>query len=721
MANNLSVGKLQAALASATNEVTVAAANINFDFALVKCEAPPEYQPLGQALTTHRKVEAEGGSQHVTARRLGALFDGLCPKTPNLISAFGKRATETSTEAVVNRPANPTGNWIFSDYIGIDSTSLWAAATSSKAALPVYLLACMLARLWSDAEATSLWVEIVAERRRDIAHRYQNGEELPFASAAAATQQEITRDQLAKWDASARSWLRTVDAVQAKQKKQFELIAENINIAVQAETRPYESIIPAWIEALQSMEKLICGEPLAVKNGSVLLGISAWHIYPNMIVFGKGGEKLIDMNDPLVHSGGVMSLGLSDSRASRGIYWSLSLSNHKFYGGPVHKTTELHQDRSRLTFSEFRMAVLGMILKKWQVPRLETSVALRFLLQIVSSLPHEVGRNSDRWIEVAIDFIMHYFENEDIAESPISLGRRRSEFILSPANDFDRPFFGLTEVSTLVNNLASFESRIKLLRRLAPRVANIGQFESYIAFRDNEGVWFLATVFPARVEKNKERRHCRWVNENCEWQPEWWQPGDEGPLREQLEVSAFTKNGTIITMHGRDRQDRDLIFLFGDADSAAVFVTDRGPTTVNLLVPPALHYDDITWCIHLNLLLPARMKSLAKDCGGYILEFLADLGLATEIYTSKSMEGATISSQILTAPSKIHPRSWITSEDGSTREHGVGIAPWGTLALIAYFETGIFMESLMEFHILGLSVGDSIYVPSKVRLALIIL
>ena len=43
------LGKLQAALAAATNEVTVAAANINFDFALIKCEAPKEYHVLGEA------------------------------------------------------------------------------------------------------------------------------------------------------------------------------------------------------------------------------------------------------------------------------------------------------------------------------------------------------------------------------------------------------------------------------------------------------------------------------------------------------------------------------------------------------------------------------------------------------------------------------------------------------------------------------------------------
>ncbi|KAI5924623.1 hypothetical protein F4810DRAFT_132252 [Camillea tinctor] len=161
MADGLSVGKLQAALASATNEVTVAAANINFDFALVKCEAPRECQPLGDAMTQYRKAEAEGGSQHVTARRLGALFEGICPNTPKPLSVFGTRAFEISSKAEAEIKTKTNTNWIFSGYTGFDSTSLWAAVTSSKAALPVYLLACMLARAWSDSDATSLWVEIV--------------------------------------------------------------------------------------------------------------------------------------------------------------------------------------------------------------------------------------------------------------------------------------------------------------------------------------------------------------------------------------------------------------------------------------------------------------------------------------------------------------------------------------------------------------------------------
>ncbi|EMD65184.1 hypothetical protein GGP41_003823 [Bipolaris sorokiniana] len=84
----MAIGRLQAALAAATNEVTVAAANINFNFTLIKCKAPKEYQALRNALSKKHKENAEFGSSRVLARQLGALFDGVCPSAPALLEAY---------------------------------------------------------------------------------------------------------------------------------------------------------------------------------------------------------------------------------------------------------------------------------------------------------------------------------------------------------------------------------------------------------------------------------------------------------------------------------------------------------------------------------------------------------------------------------------------------------------------------------------------------------
>jgi len=163
----MSISRVTAALAAATNDVTVAAANINFDFSLVKVEAPEEFKALGRALSAKRREEAEDGSFHITARKLSALFDQILPAVPELVKRYGIRASEISTSPIAN-PKGTSADGIFASQVGADGTSIWAAATSGPSAIPVHLLACLLARIFPPAEATSVWVELVNERKQEI-------------------------------------------------------------------------------------------------------------------------------------------------------------------------------------------------------------------------------------------------------------------------------------------------------------------------------------------------------------------------------------------------------------------------------------------------------------------------------------------------------------------------------------------------------------------------
>ncbi|KAI8632448.1 hypothetical protein F5Y19DRAFT_462881 [Xylariaceae sp. FL1651] len=686
----LSIGKLQAALASATNEVTVAAANINFDFALVKCEAPPEYQPLGQALSSFRRAEAEGGSLHITARRLGALFDGLCPNTPNLLRAFGTRAAEISKAATASSQVKMGDNWIFSDYTGIDSTSLWAAATSGKAALPLYLLACLLARAWNDADAISLWVEIVSERRREIATRFQNGEPLSFALAAAAAQQDISRDQLARWDASARAWLKTADAVKLKQRKQFLLIANNISIPVNEEKQPFAT----------------------VKNGAVLLGISAWHIYPDMIVFsGKAGDKPVVMNDPLVHPGGVISLGLCDSktRESRGVYWSLSLAHHKFYGRPVQRTAEVNGDGSRLTLRELQMVIIGVILGKWKVPPSETIAALNFLLQCATSLSNISYHTPLRWVEMIKDPVTQILKDGDGAIPLISLGRRRTKFLPSDETGLDSPFFGLDKNGTLLSLVEKPDNRIQLLRRLAARVDSIKCCEAYIVFHER-GKWYLATALPVHYKNGSVTRASNSGLSEPELQPMHFRwTGTESVVINPLLPEATLPEDRMPFTRGRKtisltRPIRTLRFFIGDANLAAIFVDDEAFKT-HENPSSIVGCDDITWSLQHNLIRQTKLVEFFDLEKGRLLDTLNTLAFASDFYKSLDAEGATISSQILTQSFKLRHRSGITfgSKNCWTME---------PLDIIAYFETGteLLIQQFNPEQILGISSRDSIYV-----------
>ena len=197
-----SIGKFAFSLANGVQETTIALANLNLDFAVVRLEAPAEFRGLGDALSKKRKIEAEEGSVHATARRLGALFADDMPDIPELTRAYGLRASEIASDNSVN-PTGQITDGPLAGHIGADGTSIWAAATSGRGALHMHLLACLLARMWSASEATAIWSEFVSARKAILRERL-NGTEFQ-TTLLTASLIDVTRDRLAEWDASARS------------------------------------------------------------------------------------------------------------------------------------------------------------------------------------------------------------------------------------------------------------------------------------------------------------------------------------------------------------------------------------------------------------------------------------------------------------------------------------------------------------------------------------
>jgi hypothetical protein len=199
-----SFGQLTAAFLNASQENTFAFANFNFDFSLVHYEAPESYRQIGSCISTRRKKSAEDGSTHVTARKLVALFHSVIPDVPHLVNAYGQRATEILKRADLN-PTGTENHGVFGDHLGADATSIWAAATSGKGAIPMHLLACMLARIWKREEAISIWSELIEKRKDHFRHSIRENEASGFNIAdLAATRIELPRSQLDEWDASAR-------------------------------------------------------------------------------------------------------------------------------------------------------------------------------------------------------------------------------------------------------------------------------------------------------------------------------------------------------------------------------------------------------------------------------------------------------------------------------------------------------------------------------------
>ncbi|KAK7911107.1 hypothetical protein PG985_013588 [Apiospora marii] len=283
----MSISKFTAALASGNVELSLALANLNLDVSLVKMEAPEEYRPIERALSVQTKQGADGGEIQGCARKLQALFAPLLPEIPNLQKAYGCRASEIAIAASKLDAPDADLHGPFADHVGIDGGSLWAAARSGQGAVAVHLLGCMLARMFTAVEATSIWEEIVEFRKEQILQRDKSGDNDPsnvFAVLAAKT--PLPRQLLERWDASARAWLRAGDEVMEPKQKQLLLIINNINLSVHQHGSTFEDVTQAWIRAMVAVDKLVEGMPHSIVDGAVLVAISAWHLYPNMMVLG---------------------------------------------------------------------------------------------------------------------------------------------------------------------------------------------------------------------------------------------------------------------------------------------------------------------------------------------------------------------------------------------------------------------------------------------------
>lgn len=447
-----SIGRINPSAISNTNELTVAAAAFNLDFSLLKLEAPKAFHGVRDALSTRRLGEAETGVPHMTARRLGALFEAKIPQIKNLIETYGHRVSEICSGLENDIKHKPDAG-LFQAQTGPDGTSIWAGATSGSGALAVHLLSCMLARIWKSHEAISLWVELVEKRKQEILSNLTDGRATELAAAMAA-QQVITRENLAEWDASARSWLCTADSAMRFQQTQLTLIINNVGIAVNSSNQPYESVMQAWISALKTTEKLVQGIPQRVHNGAVLLAISSWHLYPDMEVL-LDQTKEVEQNDKLMR-GALITIPQQNSHCTNeGVYWSLPLSRMKFYSPPEIRQRHIASDTSRVTMDEFWIVMLGAIVGPWEEDGYDVNEACEFINFVEKRL--SLSRRQVPWLGPLSQAASQYLKSSNTAQQQtiklFGLGRRRCHDFLSTRDQRFPALFGLTNLPLLLRTI----------------------------------------------------------------------------------------------------------------------------------------------------------------------------------------------------------------------------------------------------------------------------
>jgi hypothetical protein len=462
-------GRVHASALSAIQETTLALANINFDFSLYKVEPPSEYKTIGKLLSPTRQEAAEYGSLHVVARKLHALFADELPSTPHLLAAYGVRATEIVESEAFN-PRGRAEDGIFQHWIGADGTSLWAAATSGRAAIAVHLLACMLARLFTAPEATAVWEELVISRKNELSS--VDATEPLLLSKIAAAQVEITRQQLSSWDASARAWLTVADKARQRQQIQAMLLIKHSILPVSQKMNVQKSVMEVWKSALLNLEKIISGVPCNVTEGAVLLALGSWHIYPNLHVLGAGHE-IVDQADCLVAKGGLVTIGASSHSpdAESGVYWSIPLAYLRFYGDPVPVSRNLAESFGRLSSSELFLVTLGSVFSSWKKSgdSIEKASTLVSRLSAYLSANYQLaGPKGTHWLhylgEAAKDLLSAKNLQLEHYRSLVGRGQRHYSRFLCDISLHPTPMFGISTIHTLLQLVAEDEKKIETLR-----------------------------------------------------------------------------------------------------------------------------------------------------------------------------------------------------------------------------------------------------------------
>ncbi|KAL8706900.1 MAG: hypothetical protein Q9201_000060 [Fulgogasparrea decipioides] len=531
----MSLGKFTASAVSGTQETTVALAALNFDFALFKTEAPQEYKALGSALSPHRREIAEDGDIHTTARKLRAMFEQILPATPSLYSAYGVRASEIASISLKDQKLRG-GPGPFAVHQGVNGGSIWAAATSGAGAVAIHLLACMLAKLWSPSEATSIWEEIVLRRKEQLAA--VSGSDPHEIFAAWAAKSSLTRQQLANWDASARAWLRAGDDANRVRQRQLKLIIENINIPVNTKSNVYDSVISAWTSAMIVMNKLIEGMPHSIENGSILLALSAWHLFPDMSVLSTASH-FVKQGDPLIDPQGILTLGLQTAHSEfsapqkelevtgTGITWSLPLACYRFYGDPVRKDKALNTDGSRISIDQLLQVALGCIFHGWRESGFNATKAAELLWDLwkhctekgISTVKYL--HPSDRsWLGVLADAAKNFLAAESATQKEytrlFNYGRRRCPQFLGMTERFPSPVVALQQPQILLNLAVSLEGKLRFLRKKAITLGFDPQ-ELIIRYAlpadiHGERACAIATVIPIQDNASESgSSHKRWV------------------------------------------------------------------------------------------------------------------------------------------------------------------------------------------------------------------
>jgi hypothetical protein len=246
------------------------------------------------------------------------------------------------------------------------------------------------------------------------------------------------------------------------------LIVNNVKMPVNTKEDPYQSVLEAWTLAMRAMELLVQGVPQRIQDGSVLLAISSWHLYPDIQVL-VDESKSVDLHDELLN-GSVITISAHGADGSReGVFWSLPLGRMRYYSPPVIAERRLASDTSRISMDEFWMVILGIFVSQWKAVCPGPEKCCKIIQLLADRV--DLSAPSLAWLKFLAAAARRYTDARDVQQRQfaklLGLGMRWCTSFLNDLDHQPPPLFGLGNFSCLLDLIPEMEMKIKTLRQIA--------------------------------------------------------------------------------------------------------------------------------------------------------------------------------------------------------------------------------------------------------------
>ena len=294
------------------------------------------------------------------------------------------------------------------------------------------------------------------------------------------------------------------------------LIVDNVGLPVRSHPELYESVMDVWINAMTVVEKLVAGVAQSMNDPSVLMGLSAWHIYPDMVF--TGHETInVTQSDPLVRRGGLVTIGMqtTDLPNNRGISWTMPLAQLEYYGKANIVKKTIGEQSIRVSFDGVIQVAMGSIISSWGDAAHNIDDVCRFFKAVKDSLERSVPGRVTSWYgsheifgEQATAYLQAKTQEKKYMQRLITLGRRQFSTFMAPEPNLP-PAYGLCSIETLFSFIG-LEEQIRIVREIASKYDIGRDLQGGVISYQHQLCAEYATIFPQTLS-NGAKIHCRWI------------------------------------------------------------------------------------------------------------------------------------------------------------------------------------------------------------------